>query len=70
MPLFSVAPAGLLAAALPPAYFLAPAGALTALVFAMLFYRGFMRQDEGEPEMVRVAQAVREGAYALSLIHI
>ena len=64
MPLFSVAPAGLLAAALPPAYFLAPAGALTALVFALLFYRGFMRQDEGEPEMVRVAQAVREGAYA------
>ncbi len=53
-----------LAVALPPAYFLAPAGALTALLFAGLFYRGVMRQSEGDPEMVRVAQAVREGAYA------
>jgi len=64
MPLPVVSASGLLAAALPPAYFLAPVGAVTALVFALLFYRGFMKQSEGEPEMVRVAQAVREGAYA------
>ncbi|MEM9418705.1 MAG: sodium-translocating pyrophosphatase [Planctomycetota bacterium] len=54
----------LAAVALPPAYFLAPAGAVIALVFALLFYKGFMKQSEGTPEMVRIAQAVRDGAYA------
>ncbi len=54
----------LLAATMPPAYYLAPVGGVVALAFAMFFYRGFMQHDEGEPEMVRVAQAVREGAYA------
>ncbi|MEM7627584.1 MAG: sodium-translocating pyrophosphatase [Planctomycetota bacterium] len=54
----------LLANALPPAYFLAPAGAVVALVFAVVFYKGFMAQSEGDSEMVRIAQAVRDGAYA------
>ncbi|MEM1109357.1 MAG: sodium/proton-translocating pyrophosphatase [Planctomycetota bacterium] len=54
----------LLAVTLPVAYFLAPAGALIALGFALFFYKGFMKQSEGTPEMVRIAQAVRDGAYA------
>ncbi len=49
---------------IPPLYFLAPIGAVLALVFAFIFYLGFMKQSEGEPEMVRIAKAVREGAYA------
>ncbi len=49
---------------LPPAFYLAPAGAIAALVFAFIFYKGFMSKSEGDPEMVRIAQAVREGAYA------
>lgn len=52
------------ASALPTLFYLAPAGALLALVFALVFYKGFMAQPEGEPEMIRIAQAVRDGAYA------
>ncbi|MAJ46126.1 MAG: V-type H(+)-translocating pyrophosphatase [Planctomycetes bacterium TMED75] len=47
-----------------PFWFLAPLGAVCALLFAIFFYGGLMRNSEGEPEMVRIAQAVREGAYA------
>ena len=53
-----------LAVALPAAFYLAPLGALLALGFALFFYKGFMRQSEGDAEMVRIAQAVRDGAYA------
>jgi len=49
---------------LPDAYLLAPIGAVLALIFAFIFYLGFMKQSEGDPEMVRIAQAVRDGAYA------
>jgi len=54
----------LLAVSLPTAYFLAPVGAVLALGFALFFYKGFMKQSEGSAEMVRIAQAVRDGAYA------
>lgn len=54
----------LIATALPPAYYLAPAGAVIALIFAVVFYKGFMAQSEGDSEMIRIAQAVRDGAYA------
>ena len=47
-----------------PFWFIAPLGAICALLFALFFYGGLMRNTEGEPEMVRIAQAVREGAYA------
>ena len=53
-----------LAASLPVAYYLAPLGAVAALVFAVVFYKGFMAKSEGDAEMVRIAQAVRDGAYA------
>lgn len=49
---------------LPGAYYLAPVGAVLALAFAFVFYRGIMSASEGDPEMVRIAQAVRDGAYA------
>ncbi len=49
---------------IPDAYLLAPIGAVLALIFAFIFYLGFMKNSEGDPEMVRIAQAVREGAYA------
>jgi K(+)-stimulated pyrophosphate-energized sodium pump len=49
---------------IPDAYLLAPIGAVLALIFAFIFYLGFMKNTEGEPEMVRIAQAVRAGAYA------
>ncbi|MEM1208806.1 MAG: sodium/proton-translocating pyrophosphatase, partial [Planctomycetota bacterium] len=49
---------------LPPAFYLAPIGAVVALVMAVVFYRGFMKTSEGDEKMVRIAQAVRDGAYA------
>jgi K(+)-stimulated pyrophosphate-energized sodium pump len=49
---------------LPGAFWLAPLGAVIALGMAMVFYKGFMAASEGDDEMVRIAQAVREGAYA------
>jgi len=49
---------------LPPAFFLAPLGAVLALVFAYVFYRGLMKCSEGDSEMIRIANAVRDGAYA------
>ncbi|WP_432800362.1 sodium-translocating pyrophosphatase [Poriferisphaera sp. WC338] len=52
------------AATLPSLYWLAPIGAVTALIMAFFFYTGFMKQDEGDENMVRIAQAVRDGAYA------
>lgn len=54
----------LLAVSLPSAFYLAPAGSIIALVMAFVFYRGFMAKSEGDKEMVRIAAAVREGAYA------
>ncbi len=48
----------------PLLFWLAPVGGLFALLFAFIFYKGFMAKPEGEPEMVRIAQAVRDGAYA------
>ena len=52
------------AGGLPGAFFLAPIGALLALVMAYVFYRNVMSHSEGDDEMKRIAQAVRDGAYA------
>ena len=51
-------------AELPHAFYLAPIGAVLALVFAYVFYGGLMKASEGDAAMIRVAKAVREGAYA------
>ncbi|MFG0286011.1 MAG: sodium-translocating pyrophosphatase [Phycisphaerales bacterium JB039] len=50
--------------ALPIWYWLAPAGAVAALIFAFLFQKTVMTRSEGDEEMIRIAQAVREGAMA------
>jgi len=47
-----------------PVFYLAPAGGIAALITAFLFARSVMAKPEGEPEMVSIAQAVREGAMA------
>jgi len=58
------APALADAGSLPWPFYIAPVGAVVALAMAFVFYRGFMKTSEGDAEMVRIAQAVREGAYA------
>jgi len=50
--------------AIPPLWYLAPVGAVLALVFAFFFYRGMKRESEGTKEMQAIAQGVREGANA------
>ncbi|MCH2138182.1 MAG: sodium-translocating pyrophosphatase [Phycisphaerales bacterium] len=45
-------------------WFIAPIGAILALVMAFVFSRSVMSKSEGEPEMIRIAEAVREGAMA------
>jgi len=45
-------------------YYLAPLGAVVALVMAFLFSRNVMAQSEGEPEMIEIAEYVRAGAMA------
>ena len=49
---------------LPGPYFLAPVGAILALLMAIFFYTRVMSHSEGDDNMVRIAQAVRDGAYA------
>lgn len=49
---------------LPAAFWLAPIGGVVALLMAFVFYTGFMKTSEGDDEMIRIAQAVRDGAYA------
>ncbi len=49
---------------LPVWYFLGPAGAITALIMAFVFSRSVMSKSEGDSEMIRIAQAVRDGAMA------
>ncbi len=51
-------------AELPGIWYLAPIGAVVALAMAFVFYQGFMKSSEGDDNMVRIAQAVRDGAYA------
>ncbi len=45
-------------------YVFAPIGALAALLMAFLFSRSVMSRSEGEPLMIEIAEAVRQGAMA------
>jgi len=47
-----------------PAFWLAPVGAVIALFMAKVFHGQVMKRSEGEPEMIRIAEAVRQGAMA------
>lgn len=45
-------------------WWLAPLAGVAALLFAIYFYKKMMASPEGDPEMVRIAGHVREGANA------
>ena len=47
-----------------PAMPIAPIGSIIAFVFAYQFYKEVMTEEEGTPQMIEIAQAVREGAMA------
>lgn len=49
---------------LPFAWWIVPVGSIIALFFAYIFYREVMKQSEGTPAMVEIAQTVREGSMA------
>lgn len=50
--------------ALPAVWWVAPVGAVLALLFAAIFYSGMKRADEGDEDMRRISSYVREGAMA------
>ena len=45
-------------------FYLVPAASVIALLFAYIFFRQMMKEDEGSPTMKQIAQFVREGAMA------
>jgi len=45
-------------------FWIAPIGSALGLIFAYVFYRQIMKKAEGEPDMIRIAGYVREGAMA------
>ncbi|MCH2153062.1 MAG: sodium-translocating pyrophosphatase [Phycisphaerales bacterium] len=45
-------------------WFIAPIGAILALLFAFIFSKTVMRRSEGEESMIQIAEAVRKGAMA------
>ncbi|MDZ7816818.1 MAG: sodium-translocating pyrophosphatase [Planctomycetota bacterium] len=45
-------------------WYIAPIGGVLALIFAYYFYKKMMASPEGDEEMVRIAQHVRDGANA------
>ena len=47
-----------------PGWFIAPIAAVIALIAAFCFFKSVMRNPEGDSEMIRIAQAVRDGAAA------
>ena len=49
---------------LPLVWWIAPIGSFVSLIFAFIFYREVIKQSEGTPAMVEIAQAVRDGAMA------
>ncbi len=51
-------------AGLPDLFYLAPVGAIVALIMAFVFSRNVMAHSEGEPEMIEIAGHVRAGAMA------
>lgn len=51
-------------ASLPLIWWLGPIGAVLALGYAWFFYQQVMKESEGTPKMIEIAQAVREGAMA------
>ena len=50
--------------AIPVLWWIAPIGAVVALIAAYLFYRQVKASDPGDPEMIKIAEYVRDGAMA------
>ena len=50
--------------AIPIAWWIAPIGAVLALIFAVVFYKSVMAADEGDQSMIDIAAHVRAGAMA------
>jgi len=48
----------------PGVWYVAPLGAITALIFAFIFYLGVKKSDPGNETMQKIAKHVREGAFA------
>jgi len=51
-------------AGIPPIWWIAPAGSVLALIFAIYFYKKVMSAPEGTEKMIAIARHIREGAYA------
>jgi H(+)-translocating pyrophosphatase len=51
-------------AGIPWPWYIAPAGAVLALVFAFVFYKSVANSDPGDEDMQRIAAHVKQGAYA------
>jgi len=49
---------------IPHIWWVAPAGAIVALIFAWLFYAQVKRANPGDEKMQQIAEYVRQGAYA------
>ncbi|RLC45566.1 MAG: sodium-translocating pyrophosphatase, partial [Candidatus Cloacimonadota bacterium] len=49
---------------IPAIWYVAPLGAITALIFAFIFYLGVKKEDPGNAQMQKIAKYVREGAFA------
>jgi K(+)-stimulated pyrophosphate-energized sodium pump len=58
------AQSGDIASFTPGLWWIAPIGSITALIFALLFYKKMMTADEGTATMKEIASHVREGAMA------
>ena len=48
----------------PTIWYVAPLGAITALIFAYIFYLGVKKEDPGNETMQKIAKHVRDGAFA------
>jgi K(+)-stimulated pyrophosphate-energized sodium pump len=48
----------------PGIWYIAPFGAITALIFAFIFYKDVKKQDPGNEQMQKIAFHVRTGAFA------
>ncbi|MBL1219019.1 MAG: sodium-translocating pyrophosphatase [Planctomycetes bacterium] len=49
---------------IPALWYVAPVGAVCALIMALLFFKWLKGQSEGDPDMIEIADAVRQGAMA------
>ena len=49
---------------IPAIWYVAPFGAVMALIFAFILFRNVKNQDPGNAQMQKIAKHVREGAFA------